>query len=239
MNVLVIDTARIPDTDLGKRLYGLNDLSASDIARVMHTKNREGGNDDSLPVYLCSVMTISGIIRTGDGVSLYRAAGHTASEPGLLEDLQKTIDGGIERVVAWDGYRTDFPLLNYRFLSRGMTNALSGKVDLVDLSADIKVGNGGDQPTLHEAAVMCGLPGNQGLSEYDIWRACLDNNDEIVQNNCELNAVNSWLVYLANEICRGNISRQQQDMEYQLLQDYLVDTKKPHLVDFVQAWVSQ
>jgi predicted PolB exonuclease-like 3'-5' exonuclease len=221
------------------RLYSLSDLSASDIARVMHTKNREAGNGDSLPVYLCSVMTMSCIRRTGSELSMCAAANHIATETGLLEDLQKTIDEGIERVVAWDGHRKDFPLLNYRFLSRGMTNALSGKVDLVDLSTEISQGNSGDLPSLHETAMMCGLPGNQGLSEYDIWRACLDNNDEIVQYNCELNAINSWLVYLANEFCRGNISRQQQDMEYQLLQDYLVDTKKPHLVDFVQAWVSQ
>ena len=41
MNTLVFDIETVPDTDLGRRLYGLRELSDEQVARIMFAKRRE------------------------------------------------------------------------------------------------------------------------------------------------------------------------------------------------------
>jgi predicted PolB exonuclease-like 3'-5' exonuclease len=41
MNTLVFDIETVPDTDLGRRLYGLHDLSNEQVAQIMFTKRRQ------------------------------------------------------------------------------------------------------------------------------------------------------------------------------------------------------
>ena len=41
MNILVFDIETVPDTDLGRRLHGLHDLSDEQVAQIMFTKRRQ------------------------------------------------------------------------------------------------------------------------------------------------------------------------------------------------------
>ncbi len=49
MNTLVFDIETVPDTDLGRRLHGLDGLSDEQVAEVMFTKRRQETGGDFLP----------------------------------------------------------------------------------------------------------------------------------------------------------------------------------------------
>jgi hypothetical protein len=49
MHVLVFDIETVPDTDLGRRLFDLHDLSDADVAKVMFSHRRQETGSEFLP----------------------------------------------------------------------------------------------------------------------------------------------------------------------------------------------
>ncbi|MCY4313332.1 MAG: 3'-5' exonuclease, partial [Gammaproteobacteria bacterium] len=67
MSILVFDIETIPDTELGKRLYGLGGLSDDDIAKAMLTKQiQKTGGSDFLPLHQHRVIAISVLYQKRD-----------------------------------------------------------------------------------------------------------------------------------------------------------------------------
>ena len=50
MNVLVFDIETVPDVELGRRLYDLEDLDDAAVARIMFFKQQQARNVDFLPL---------------------------------------------------------------------------------------------------------------------------------------------------------------------------------------------
>ncbi len=64
MNTLVFDIETVPDTDLGRRLYGLHDLSDEHVAQIMFTKRRQETGSEFLSHEQHRVVAISVVMRT-------------------------------------------------------------------------------------------------------------------------------------------------------------------------------
>ena len=59
MNTLVFDIETVPDTDLGRRLHGLHDLSDEQVAQIMFTKRRQETGSEFLSHEQHRVVAIS------------------------------------------------------------------------------------------------------------------------------------------------------------------------------------
>ena len=68
MNTLVFDIETVPDVDLGRRLYGLGDLSDAQVAKAMFALRRQGSGADFLPYEQQRVVAISCVLRSGEGL---------------------------------------------------------------------------------------------------------------------------------------------------------------------------
>ena len=55
MNTLVFDIETIPDVQLGRRLYGVDDLDDDSVAKIMLFKQRQTRKTDFLPLPLLMI----------------------------------------------------------------------------------------------------------------------------------------------------------------------------------------
>ncbi|MDX2476526.1 MAG: hypothetical protein QNL05_04100, partial [Gammaproteobacteria bacterium] len=123
MSIMCLDLATIPDFELGARIYDLQDLSEEDISRVMFTKSRERENDIQpgvLGAHMQQVLAMSVLFQDENGIRTWSAGAPESNEMSLLQALQTLVNEQKPAVVTWNGNRSIFPVLNYRYLSHGI-----------------------------------------------------------------------------------------------------------------------
>ena len=105
MNVFVFDIETVPDTDAGRRLYGLNGLSDEDVARAMFQKRLEqtGGESDFLAHYLQRIVAISAVFRHGDSVNVWSLGEPDSAEAELIQRFFDGIERYTPTLVSWNG----------------------------------------------------------------------------------------------------------------------------------------
>ncbi len=80
MNTLVFDIETIPDTELGRRLYGLKDLSDEQVARIMFSKRRQETGSEFLSHEQHRVVAISVVMRSRDSLKIWSLGEEASSE---------------------------------------------------------------------------------------------------------------------------------------------------------------
>jgi len=254
-NVLVFDIECIPDTETGRRLYDLRDLSDEDVARVMAAKRREEtGDSEFLRHALQRVVAISVLLRRGETVSVWSLGDLDADEPDIIRRFYDGIDKYTPTLVSWNGSGFDLPVLHYRALKHGISaprywesgandqsfrwnNYLSRfherHTDLMDVLA-------GYQPRanmpLSMLAQVLGFPGKLGMSGADVWGEYLAGHLDDIRNYCETDVLNTYLIYLRYALMRGTLDAGGYDKEIALLRETLKAASKPHFTDFLAAW---
>jgi predicted PolB exonuclease-like 3'-5' exonuclease len=255
MNVLAFDIETAPDVNSGRRLYGLEGLSDADVARVMFEKRRqETGESDFLRHHLHQVIAISTVLRHGESVRVWSLGDPNAGEAELIRRFFDGIERFTPTLVSWNGSQFDLPVLHYRALLHGVpaprywdtggydrdfrwNNYLSRyherHTDLMDVLS-------GYQPRatapLHEIAQMLGLPGKLGMTGADVWSHYRANRIGEIRDYCEVDALNTYLIYLRFEFLRGTLDSPAWAREQQLLCDALEADGRPHLRAFLSQW---
>jgi len=108
-------------------------------------------------------------------------------------------------------------------------------------------------PDTESGARICGL---DGLAEADIARAMVarqvqksgneflplhlhawqDGRRRAIRDYCEVDVINTLLVYLRWEVVRGNLDAAQFERECARVAAWLRQSGRQHFVDFVDAW---
>ena len=182
-------------------------------------------------------------------------------EPDAPEqELVQRFFDGIERfsptLVSWNGGGFDLPVLHYRALVHGVVgrrywdagdddrdfrwnNYLSRyharHTDLMDV---LSAYQSRATAPLDQVATLLGFPGKMGMSGALVWENYLNGNIAGIRNYCETDVLNTYLVYLRFELIRGHLSAEDYQAECQLLRETLTKDNKPHLNEFLQAWIS-
>jgi predicted PolB exonuclease-like 3'-5' exonuclease len=255
MNVFVFDIETVPDVATGRRLYGLDGLSDSDVAKAMfHMRRQETGDSEFLRHHLHQVVAISAVFRSADSLQVWSLGKPASPESELIQRFFDGIDRFTPTLVSWNGGGFDLPVLHYRSLVHGIAaprywetgdednsfrwnNYLSRfharHTDLMDVLAAY-------QPRanapLDQIAAMLGFPGKMGMSGGKVWDSYLSGDIEDIRNYCETDVLNTYLVYLRFELIRGRLSPSRYEEECQQLREYLSAQGKAHLSEFLQAW---
>jgi len=254
-NVLVFDIETVPDTEAGRRFYGLNGLSDADVARAMAAKRREEtGDSEFLRHAFQRVVAISVLLRRGDTLSLWSLGDLDADEADIIRRFYDGIDKYTPTIVSWNGGGFDLPVLHYRALKHRLSaprywesggndqsfrwnNYLSRfherHTDLMDVLA-------GYQPRanmpLSMLAQLLGFPGKFGMSGADVWEQYLAGHLEDIRNYCETDVLNTYLIYLRYALMRGTIDAIGYDKEIALVRETLATGDKAHFKAFLAAW---
>jgi len=123
MNTLVFDIETVPDTDLGRRLHGLDGLSNEQVAEVMFTKRRQETGSDFLSHEQHRVVTISVVMRSRDTLKVWSLGEESSSEKDLIERFFDGLEKFTPDLVSWNGAGFDLPVLHYRSLLHSVTAA--------------------------------------------------------------------------------------------------------------------
>ena len=238
MSIMCLDLATIPDFELGARIYDLQDLSEEDISRVMFTKSRERENDTQpgeLGAYMQQVLAISVLFQDENGIRIWSAGAPESNEMRLLEDLQILVNEQKPAVVTWNGNRSIFPVLNYRYLSHGIMAPLFSVC--TDLMSDLSATDDRNTASLGEVAALCGLARNEAMSDDDVLSAYFEGNIELIRNNLDLKNINTWLINQRWQMVCGKIGNATLERENQQFKKVLLEENKAHLINLAESLI--
>ncbi len=255
VNVFTFDIETIPDTDAGRRLYALPEhLDDRDVAQVMFYKRRQQGGGDFLRHHLHRVVAIAVALRSGERFKVWSLGDADADERELLQRFFRGIEEFTPLLVSWNGGGFDLPVLHYRAMLHGVAaprywdtgdddnsfrynnylNRFHARhTDLMDVLS-------GYQPRaaarLDDIATLIGLPGKQGMDGSKVWDAWLDGDIGGIRAYCELDVLNTYLVYLRFEQIRGHLDENAFALECERVRETLTREGHPHFQRFIESW---
>ena len=254
MAVFVFDIETIPDVELGRRVYGLHDLSDKQVGYVMQAKRREESGSEFLSFEQQRVVAISVAVRMRDTFKVWSLGEPDAPEAKLVQRFFDGIEKYTPDLVSWNGGGFDLPVLHYRALRHGIVapryweggdadqafrfnNYLSRfharHLDLMDVLSSYQARA---RVSLQGAAVLLGLPGKLGMSGDKVWDAYLQGQIETIRNYCETDVINTYLIFLRFQLMRGRLLPDEYRSEIARVRDTLAQQAKPHFQEFLGAW---
>lgn len=256
MNIFVFDIETVPDVDAGRRLYHLEGLTDKEVAEVMFQQRRqETGGSDFLRLHVQRVVAISVVLRAGDILKVWSLADTDSAEKELITRFFDGLDKFSPTLVSWNGSGFDLPVLHYRAMLHGIAaprywdageddpsfkwnNYLSRyharHTDLMDV---LSAYNARASVPLEQIATLLGFPGKMGMSGAHVWESFQRGDIIGIRNYCEMDVLNTYLVYLRFELMRGRLTSAEYKQECQLLRRCLTKDNKPHLTAFNDAWL--
>ncbi len=254
MKTLAFDIETVPDVALGRRLFGFEDISDSDVAKAMAFRQLQRQGSDFLPLYQHRVVAISVVLSGSNDLKIWSLGNPASDEEELVQRFFDGLDRYSPELVSWNGSGFDLPVLHYRSLLHGVSsprywemgdedrsfrynNYLSRfhwrHIDLMDVLS-------GFQPrakaSLNDIAVMLGFPGKLGMKGDQVWDCYQQGEIEKVRGYCETDALNTYLIFLRFQYIRGLLDQQQLQAEYARVREALAVSDATHLKEFLSAW---
>ena len=249
---LVLDIETVPDAEMGRGLYGLDDLDEGEVMRAMlhHYQQRTGL--EFLPPIQHKVVAIGVVLRNDEGVRPLVLGDEDAGESELIMRFFRGLKHYVPDLVTWNGAAFDLPVLNFRALRHEIqaknywetgvndrafrfNNYLSRfhwrHTDLMDALSGFQ---GRGRPSLREACALLGLPGKNLMEGSSVMDAYLEGRIGDIRRYCLEDALNTYLVSIHFDYLRGNLTQDSLDDEYGLLIDVLKSSGEKHLTEFAR-----
>lgn len=263
MNVLTFELKTIPDIDGCRKLYDLHGLSDDDVAKAVFHKRRQEANTELLRHHLHKVVAVSAVLRTGEQFKVWSLGTVESSEQDLLQRFYSGLARYTPKLVSWGGTGFNLPVIHYRSLlypvnagqyweaaqnnsSLQYDNYPSRNDDRhTDLMALLSGFQFSASVPLTEIATLCGFPGHLKVGEagissnQQIWESHQAGSIKEIRETCEIEVLNTYLVYLNLQRNRGMIDQIQYEAECQMVRDNLIASDLSHLIAFEKAWLDQ
>ena len=257
--VLVFDIETIPDVAGLRRLNDLADaLSDDEVAELAFQQRRAKTGNDFLQLHLQRVVTISCVLRTGEGLKVWSLSEPDLSEGAIIPRFFDGIEKFTPQIVSWNGGGFDLPVLHYRGMLHGVAaprywdlgdgdyadsrdfkwnNYISRyhtrHLDLMDLLA---LYNGRANAPLDDLAKLFGFPGKLGMDGGKVWEAWQGGKIAEIRDYCETDVINTYLVYNRFRRLRGELTAEEEVAEGEFVKAQLAKIGAPHWQEFLAAW---
>jgi predicted PolB exonuclease-like 3'-5' exonuclease len=235
--VLVFDVETVPDLSAAARVL---DLAVAPEAEV---REALGPGFPKHPLH--KIVCIGALVanRQPEGWRLDAlGAPHTGerSEADLLKAFAERIGQLRPQMVTWNGHSFDLPVLRYR----AMVNRVSAEglqvrqyfhrytEDALDLCDVLGSYVPGVKVKLDEATKILGLPGKpEGIDGSRVEEMVLAGQIEEVARYCESDVLNTYRVWLVDELFRGAITADQLAWSEGQIREFVANrkTNNPHL----------
>jgi hypothetical protein len=254
-NTFIFDIETVPDTVSGSRIWDLAGISDDDQAKAMRAKRfAKTGYSDFIAPHLQRIVSISAALRSAEGFKLWSIGDTSSSEKELLQRFFRGIEKFKPVLVSWNGTGFDLPVIHYRSLLHGVASPRYWEVGNTDREyrynnflsrfhwrhIDLMDVLSGFQPRafapLHEISLMLGLPGKLGMDGAGVWDAYRSGQVNEIRNYCEIDVLNTYLIYLRFELLRGNLTDKELQREHNYVKGTLREDGAPHLLEFLERW---
>lgn len=263
--VWAFDAEWIPDPRSGRLLYDLGPEVTD--AQVMQEMWKQGGAKEEDPQpYLktiqCRLVSIAAVQRHAhaDGrvtltlLSLPKEPKTDGGEAEIISRFLNALGDRQPQLVGYNSLAADLRILTQRGICLGLRApkfahrpakpwegvdyfARGGDwhIDLKDYAAP---GWGQGTPSLHELAVLSGIPGKMDVAGHEVPQMWLDGRlEEIIAYN-ERDALTTYLVWLRMAHFAGLFTTMEYELEQKRTREMITAEaeKKPHLLEYLIAW---
>ncbi|MGH8764155.1 MAG: 3'-5' exonuclease [Burkholderiales bacterium] len=243
--ILAFDIETIPDVAGIRRIHDLPaDLPDRDVAEIAFQRRRTQTGSDFLPLQLHRVVVISCVLRSDDGLKIFSLEG---AEQDVIRRFYDGLEKYVPQLVSWNGGGFDLPVLNYRALIHGIDASRFWEpgrnnyynryqdlhLDLMDVLAMFQPRN---NAPLDDVAQLAGLPGKIGVGGAKVWETYLAGEVAKIRDYCEVDTLNTYLLYLRFQIVRGAYTRETFEKEAEVVRKHLAGLDKPHWREFLKLW---
>ena len=222
------DIETIPDPTLGRRIYGFsgNDDVVIESMLRHRLEETEGASDFHKPPYHRIVtIAVAWLDPEGSKFKLGVPGNDTNEEKDLLESFFQILANKKRppRLISWNGNSFDIPVIRYRSMLHGVpapsfyrdtgefrwnnyqNRYHSMHVDLMDVLA----GYGASKNvSLDDMSRILGLPGKTVTEGSKVYSHILHGEADLVREYCELDSLNTLMVYLVWSVHRGKLPQE-------------------------------
>ncbi|HIJ82950.1 MAG TPA: hypothetical protein HPQ00_01965 [Magnetococcales bacterium] len=266
--VWAFDAEWIPDPPAGRLLYGLaQDVDDRSVMQEMWRRNGATEADPTpyLKTVMCRLVSIAVVQRQvhRDGRTLLRLltlpkmdADKTAdtSERHIVETFLGALGDRQPQLVGFNSLAADLRILVQRGIIHGLhlpgfarrpnkpwegvDYFFKGGESHVDLKDHAAPGWGSGTPSLHELAVLSGIPGKMDTHGHEVPQLWLEGRLEAIIAYNEFDALTTYLIWLRMACFVGLINLAQYELEQKLVVDliHLEAGGKPHLLKYLAEW---
>ena len=210
------DIETVPDPELGRRLYGLEgDDGEVMLAMLDRRRDQTGGRTDfhPLPFFKIAVISVAWLDPQTGAFKLGSPAGTTIDEVAHINGFYGMFrTPRPPRLVTWNGNGFDLPVIRYRSMVHRLSapefydlgenrqrksyfNRRDGlHIDLMDLLSNYGASS---RVRLDDWSRILGLPGKTVTEGSAVHRHFAAAEHELIRTYCELDALNTLLLYLA------------------------------------------
>ena len=257
-NFLVFDIETVPDVELGRRLYELSaELSDEDVVRAMEHVQEQKTGSRFLPLVQHRVIAIAGLCPQGDHLHIAPFCRAESPEKELLETFYHYIDTHQPTLISWNGGAFDLPILHYRSLRHRVSSELywetgnryrdyrynnyqsryhSRHLDLMDKLASHQ---SRASAALNQVTKLLGMPCKTEMDGSQVCEAWLAGELESIRHYCELDVINTYVVFLYFALISRNIRESVFEDRIRQLRETLSASPQAHLQQFVETWTPQ
>ncbi len=256
MSELIFDIETVPDIELCREVLHLPaELSTEDVMTALRVEQGVTANKVWAPLACHQVVAISLVFAQGDTVKITSLGEEHSSEQELIEKFFAGIEHYQPMLVSWNGSGFDLPVLQYRALKYGVVS--EHYWDVGDTDSRYRYNNylnryhyrhfdmmdvlsGYQQRAamkLDTIAKMLKLPGKMSIDGSQVFSTYLQGGITQIRDYCELDVLNTYLIFLRLQYCRGkftkNAYQQRMDVLKQKLQS---EPHKAHWQAFLAEW---
>ncbi|MFH4416419.1 MAG: 3'-5' exonuclease [Neisseriaceae bacterium] len=258
LNILAFDIETVPDVSGLRNLYHLPPVcSDEEVVSLARQRRRAESGGEFMPIYLQKVIAIACCFRWHNKIRVASLGAEQDSEKQLLQKFFDIFERYSVQLVSWNGNGFDLPVLYHRSLIHRVSapkywewgeqvseyrwnnylNRFHFKhCDLMDLLAKYQLRA---SAPLDAMAKLCGLPGKLGMEGSQVWEAYQRGHLQAIRSYCEIDVLNTYLLFLRFQFLRGNIQENKYQSEISLLREYLETQATSHFLTFLENWTER
>ncbi len=255
MNTLVFDIETIPDIELGKKVYDIKGLNDEETFNAMQSllAQKTPGNT-FFPLFMHKIVAISLVLKTNSSFKIWSLGNIDSSETEILSRFFDGLAQYSPTIVSWNGTNFDLPVIHYRALKNAVVGERYWETGKTDQSfkwnnyinryherhTDIMDVLAGFSPranaSLQNISLMLGLPGKMGIDGSKVHDMYKQNKIEAIRDYCEVDVLNTYLVYLRFELIKNQLSKEQYSNNIEEVKNFLHTSDKEHFSKYLDIW---
>lgn len=238
--ILAFTLTTIPDTDGLRAIYGASEYTTADqLAEIAFQQGRQRHVQDFLPLHLHRIATISCTLRDAEHFRIWSLGEKQDTEAMLIQHLFDAVEKYKPQSVSWNGAEFDLPLLGYRALIHRLSAPrqwdVSKREQHTSMVNELSCHQPQAQAARYDIARLCGLPAPADIEPNQIWSDWRAGKLDQLRHRCEIDALNTYLIYLRLQRLRSSITLEQYETEYELVKNSLVQMDIPHWLEYLRS----
>lgn len=258
--LFVFDIETVPDTDAVYNLLGSESKNVAELRKELENYHIEvsGGNPFPRQMFhkVVSISILIADIVRNDNYEYYKInkigtiSNIDNSEEEMTIKFFDYLCKHIPRIVDYNGRTFDLPVMKYRAMKYNLSlpqlfksgdkwnnynqrYCLDWHCDLLEALSDFGASS---RCKMNEVCAILGIPGKIGVDGSKVSEMFDNNQLKEIDNYCETDVLNTYLVYLNYVLMTGLITKENFINMNKELIEYLKDENKEHFLEFLTEW---